>query len=165
MATEEYGTCAKSGHPLRRIVSGGQTGADRAALDVALALGIAAGGWAPKGRRAEDGSIAQCYPLAETPLRRYSQRTEWNVRDSDATLIVARRPLTGGTALTERLTRAWGRPCLVLNPNDNNGPATLRAWLEANAVAVLNVAGPREGETPDAYPATARLLRALLAGD
>ena len=162
MAPTEPSPRANSAHPLRRIISGGQTGADRAALDVALKLGIAAGGWAPKGRRAEDGPIPHRYPLTETPLRRYSQRTEWNVRDSDATLIVAHRPLTGGTALTERLARAHGKPCLVLNPTHNHAPATLRSWLQANAVAVLNVAGPRISESLDSYAATTHLLHTLL---
>ena len=147
----------------RRIVSGGQTGADRAALDVAMELEIEAGGWAPKGRRAEDGSIDRRYPLDETPLARYSQRTEWNIRDSDGTLIVARRPLTGGTALTERLAHAYGRPCLVLDPDDGDALAALRLWLDDNAIAVLNVAGPRQSAEPRSYDATAGLLRALLA--
>ena len=90
---------------IRRIVSGGQTGVDRAALDVALSLGIPCAGWCPRGRRAEDGPIDARYPLNETPSTSYAKRTEWNVRDSDATLILARLPLGGGTALTERLAR------------------------------------------------------------
>ena len=80
---------------LAKIVSGGQTGVDRAALDVALDLSLPCGGWCPKGRKAEDGPIAAHYPLTETPLDSYPQRTEWNVRDSDGTLVLTRgKPAT-----------------------------------------------------------------------
>ena len=75
--------------PIGKIVSGGQTGVDRAALDVARELSLACGGWCPRGRRAEDGAIPARYPLVETPRAAYPQRTEWNVRDSDATLVLA----------------------------------------------------------------------------
>jgi putative molybdenum carrier protein len=79
-----------------KIVSGGQTGADRAALDWALARGVPCGGWCPKGRKAEDGPIDLKYPLKETPSSSYLQRTEWNVRDSDATVVFSIEPtLTG----------------------------------------------------------------------
>src|ERR1700754_3171011 len=88
------------------IISGGQTGADRAALDFALALGISHGGWCPRQRRAEDGVIPDQYLLSETPSSHYSQRTEWNVRDSDATVVFSiRSGLTGGTRLTFELAR------------------------------------------------------------
>ncbi|MCZ6552322.1 MAG: hypothetical protein O7A67_00850, partial [SAR324 cluster bacterium] len=89
--------------PLQRIVSGGQSGVDRAALDAALATGLPCGGWCPRGRRAEDGPIHERYHLLETPSRRYAQRTEWNVRDSDGTLLLTRREPSRGTALTRRL--------------------------------------------------------------
>ena len=90
---------------LRRIVSGGQTGVDRAALDWALARGFPCGGWCPAGRLAEDGPIPAEYPLTETPAAESSQRTEWNVRDSDATLIVAPRSRPGGRHGTDREIR------------------------------------------------------------
>ncbi|MBC6439730.1 MAG: putative molybdenum carrier protein [Rhodospirillales bacterium] len=146
------------------MVSGGQTGADRAALDVALDLGIACGGWCPRGRMAEDGVLDMRYPLTETPRRQYIQRTEWNVRDSDGTLIVARPPLSGGTAATESLARTRGKPCLVVHPDDDEWRATLRTWLEANDIAVLNIAGPRESSGDLPYAATERLLRGLFDG-
>ena len=82
---------------LTRIVSGGQTGVDRAALDVALELSIPCGGWCPKGRKAEDGALPARYPLKETPSEEYAQRTTWNVRDSDGTLILTHGAPTGGT--------------------------------------------------------------------
>jgi len=146
---------------LEQILSGGQTGVDRAALDVALELGIPCGGWCPKGRLAEDGPIPERYPLRETRSARYARRTAWNVRDSDATLIVARRPLSGGTAYTEQVAVELERPYLVVAP-DVAEVARIRAWLAANEVAVLNVAGPRESGVPGVHAATCTLLRALL---
>jgi hypothetical protein len=97
------------------ILSGGQTGADRAALDFALEFGLAHGGWCPRGRLAEDGPIDERYKLTETPSRRYNQRTEWNARDSDATAVFSvTREVSGGTALTLGLVRRLGKPCLHL---------------------------------------------------
>src|SRR5438105_15558458 len=88
---------------LHKIVSGGQTGVDRAALDVALELGMPCGGWCPRGRRAEDGPITDRYPLSETPWSGYPQRTGWNVRDADGTLILTMGQADRGTALTQQL--------------------------------------------------------------
>ena len=149
-----------------KIVSGGQTGADRAALDAALDWGVAAAGWCPKGRLAEDGPIGDHYPLKETPQPRYGQRTDWNARDSDGTLIVARRPLTGGTALTERLARSRGKPCLVIHPDESpDAVAVARDWIRQHRITVLNVAGPRQSSNSTSYTDTRRILDALLGGD
>src|SRR5688572_16678238 len=98
-----------------KIISGGQTGVDRAALDVALELGLPCGGWCPKGRKAEDGVIDPKYPLQETSTDDYPQRTEKNVQDSDATLILTRGKPDGGTALTRSLAREHKKPCKVVN--------------------------------------------------
>lgn len=146
---------------IRKIVSGGQTGVDRAALDVAMELGLPCGGWCPQGRLAEDGEIDARYPLAETSQAHPAQRTEWNVRDSDATLIIAKGELTGGTALTRRTAEALCRPALVVDPES---PAIddIVAWIDGNDIAVLNVAGPRESNRPGMYAKTASLLRRLL---
>ncbi len=133
---------------IERIVSGGQTGVDRAALDAALALGLPCGGWCPRGRRAEDGLLDERYPLRETPSADYTQRTEWNVRDSDGTLVLTRGRASGGTALTLALARRLGRPCLALDLGADPAPETLREWVEAQGIAVLNVAGPRESQHP-----------------
>ena len=151
--------------PVREIVSGGQTGVDRAALDVALELGLPCGGWCPKGRLAEDGPIPERYPLRETRSARYQRRTLWNVRDSNATLILAHRPLSGGTAYTERCAQDVERPCLVVAPDagDAAAVARVRAWLAENEVEVLNVAGPRESGAPGIHAAATAFLRALLA--
>jgi hypothetical protein len=94
---------------LRKVVSGGQSGVDRAALDAARELGIPNGGWCPRGRLAEDGRIARRYRLVETPSGNYVQRTEWKVRDSDGTLIVNRGRLDGGTLLTAELALGPGK--------------------------------------------------------
>ena len=133
-----------------RIVSGGQTGVDRAALDAALALGLPCGGWCPRGRTAEDGPIDERYLLEETPSADYPQRTEWNVRDSDATLVLTRGRPSGGTGLTVALARRLGRPCLVLDlaANPRPDPEELRRWIEAEGISTLNVAGPRESQHP-----------------
>lgn len=149
--------------PLERIVSGGQTGVDRAALDVALRLGIPCGGWCPRGRRAEDGRIPERYPLQETPSADYAQRTEWNVRDSDATLILFRDRLKGGSALTRRLAALYRRPCLAIDLARPVEQDEVCAWLRANAVRVLNVAGPRASAHGDLSAPAATLLSELLA--
>ena len=99
------------------IVSGGQTGVDRAALDAAMALGLEVGGWCPKGRRAADGPIPDSYPLTETKCNKYRTRTRWNVRDSDATLILCEGEPTGGTALTVQFCEQLNKPFLICSPS------------------------------------------------
>lgn len=147
-----------------KIVSGGQTGVDRGALDAALTLGIPHGGWCPRGRLAEDGRIPDRYLLAENESRRYAVRTEQNVVDSDATLILHLGPLRGGTALTRRLAVDCGRPCLAVDLARDDRIALARAWLEATRPAVLNVAGPRESQRPGIAERSQRFLLELLSG-
>jgi hypothetical protein len=168
---------ARRRHRIERVVSGGQTGVDRAALDVALDLGMPVGGWCPRGRLAEDGVIPARYPLRETPLADPAQRTEWNVRDSDGTLILRRGPVAGGTALTAELARRYGRPLLQLSleePDrvqpDRDEPDLdavpdlpfVHDWLRGEGIRVLNVAGPRESEAPGITAAARDLIRHLL---
>src|SRR5262245_13758620 len=147
---------------ISKIVSGGQTGVDRAALDVALELGIPCGGWCPRGRRAEDGAIPERYPLQETPWDGYPQRTDWNVRDADATLVLTLGEPDRGTALTIRLARERGKPCLVVDLGGGGDVEKARAWLEGNGVGVLNVAGPRESSADGIHERAAEFLRRLL---
>lgn len=177
---------------IERIVSGGQTGVDRAALDAAMELGLSCGGWCPRGRLAEDGPIDEAYPLRETPSARYAERTEWNVRDSDGTLILTTGRLSGGTALTKAMADRMGKPCLVVDlrraRNTRSGRATSRAeceggsieevrgrhtagnssfdrvveWLQKNTITVLNVAGPRESQRPGIHNQAVAFLRKLL---
>ena len=131
-----------------KIVSGGQTGVDRAALDAAMAAGLDTGGWCPRGRLALDGQIPDRYPLRETPSSSYAQRTEWNVRDADATLILIRGELSGGTQLTAELAARYGRPLLIIDFSAGPGLPEVRRWLEEHAVGILNVVGPREEGPP-----------------
>ena len=145
-----------------RIVSGGQTGVDRAALDIALALGLPVGGGCPQGRRAEDGVIPDRYPLIETPERNYPTRTRRNIEDADGTLLLNQGKLDGGTALTADLARQIGKPCLVVALEEGIEPATFRDWLAENHITVLNVAGPRASKRPGVYAAACRLLDTLL---
>lgn len=148
---------------VRWVVSGGQTGVDRAALDVAIQLGIPHGGWCPRGRRAEDGAIPRRYRLRETPLSAYRQRTAWNVRDSDATLVLSHGPLQGGTALTVCAAARLGRPCIVADPAALLVVPDVRARLEELGVACLNVAGPRASQQPGIYELAYAFVLALLA--
>jgi hypothetical protein len=131
-----------------KIISGGQTGVDRAALDAAIELGIPHGGWCPRGRTAEDGRISDRYQLREADSPDYSFRTEQNVLDSDATLILYRGRVSGGTELTLRLARQHARPHLVVDLDAALAPAEVRRWLEEHTVETLNVAGPRESQSP-----------------
>ncbi len=144
------------------IISGGQTGADRGALDAALHAGIALGGWCPRGRLAEDGVIPAQYPLRETAGADYEERTERNVLDADATLIVAfDTALRGGTALTRELALRHGKPCLTALATTALAEDIV-AWLGAHHVRTLNVAGPRESNAPGIAQATRTLLLAVL---
>lgn len=130
-----------------KIVSGGQSGADQAGLDWALAHGVPHGGWCPKGRRSEDGSIDERYLLRETPVANYLQRTEWNVRDSDATVIFTLAPeLDGGSKRTAEFAQRLGKPCLHMRPPVL--PKYLARFLAAHQVKVLNIAGKRESSAP-----------------
>lgn len=150
------------------IVSGGQTGVDRAALDAALATGTEVVGWVPRGRMAEDGPIDSRYPgLRETGSDDPAVRTEWNVRDSDGTLLLGRGPLAGGTCWAEFCARRLGRPCLVLDLSAGSlleWVATAQVWILANGIRRLHVGGPRRSEDPDLYQPALELVTALLGG-
>lgn len=156
------------------IVSGGQTGVDRAALDFAIAHAIAHEGWCPRGRRAEDGPLAERYLLKETPSYRYTERTAWNVRDSDATVIFSIAPhLKGGTALTLEEARLQQKPSLHLARDATPLGTTaagirasaerLLAFVSAHQVERLNVAGPRATQEPDGASFVWGVLSAALA--
>lgn len=151
---------------LRRIVSGGQTGVDLAAFDAALACGLACGGWVPKGRLNEAGVIPAKYPgLRETPSSDPAKRTVWNVRDSDATLIVTRGPLAGGSLLTAEEARRLGKPLLYIDLHRTGTDEAVRRaheWLASlEGCETLNVAGPRASEDPGIYQAAKSVLLAL----
>lgn len=141
---------------IKRIISGGQTGVDRAALDVALELGIPCGGWCPNGRLAKDGSIDARYPLQEVGSTSYSVRTERNVIDADGTLILTEGPLAGGTALTLRLAQKHEEPYLVIDLSKDQDIAEIISWVTSNEIEILNVAAPRESIFPGIYDKASR---------
>ena len=143
---------------MEKIISGGQTGVDRAALDAALTVGIPIGGWCPKNRRAEDGPIDPAYPLTETPESGYAQRTEWNAREADATLVLTWGPLEGGTALTVRFLERAGKPFRLVPLDEAPDARAVGAWLREERVKVLNVAGPRGSKAPGIYAAAREFL-------
>ena len=146
---------------LEKIVSGGQTGADRAALDFAIKHGIPHGGWVPKGRLAEDGPLADRYELKEMPSDSYPARTEQNVIDSAGTLIISHGPLTGGSYYTREMAKKHKKPCLHIDLSRtkiHEAGATIVIWLMGNAVSALNVAGPRASKDPYVYDQVVALL-------
>ena len=149
---------------ITKIISGGQTGADRAALDFAIKHDIPYGGWVPKGRKTEDGTLPERYKLQEMPTGKYSKRTEQNILDSDGTLIVSHEYLTGGSALTEFLAEKHKKPCVHIDLNKQNqkeAALIIDKWMKTNKIEVLNVAGPRASKDPKIYQATLELLEAV----
>ena len=149
---------------LEKIISGGQTGVDRAALDAALEVGLPIGGWCPRGRRAEDGFVPHGYPLAETPTTEYTERTNFNVRDSDATLVVTRGALDGGSLFATKVAMHLGRPCKVVDLDESNGLEVALGFIRTTNARVLNVAGPRESKNPGIYEKSLAFLMNLFKG-
>ena len=150
---------------IKKIISGGQTGADRAALDVAIELGIPHGGWIPKGRRTERGPLPNKYRLKEMPTDSYPARTEKNVLESDGTLIISHGEMTGGTEYTAKMAQKHNKPWMHVDANQLSVEAAVqfvRAWISGNEIEVLNVAGPRASKDPQIYSTTKKILRELL---
>lgn len=147
---------------IERIVSGGQTGVDRAALEAAFDLGIPCGGWCPRGRKAEDGVIPARYPLREMTSPDYRDRTQMNVLETDGTLILCDGTLTGGTALTVQLAEQARKPYLVVNLGTPPSLGKVRAWIQDQPIRSLNIAGPRESQAPTIQRQAYRWLVALL---
>jgi hypothetical protein len=136
-----------------KIISGGQTGVDRAALDFALENQIPCGGWCPKGRIAEDGPIPFRYPLRETDSTDYRVRTKANVRDSDATLILFCNELGNGTGLTKQFAEKLNKPYFLLRFGEDlfGSIGNFHNWMKMNRIKTLNIAGPRESSEPGIY--------------
>jgi hypothetical protein len=150
---------------IAKICSGGQSGVDRAALDIARFLGVPIGGWCPKNGWAEDfpdspGLTSEYPELKETKSERIEQRTVFNVRDSDATLILRDKSISKGTDLTQRACKAFGKPYLIVDVNDVN---TIAMWFSSFSIfLILNIAGPRESESPGIYERTYKTLLFVL---
>ncbi len=157
---------------LIKIISGGQTGVDQAALKAAFEQGLQIGGWCPPGRICENGAIPEAYPLVESlhdrslnaPLIKHSQRTEYNVRDSDATLVLspAGQEHDKGTNWTLTCTRKYDKPYIVIDPYLPNAEQLVMNWFKRNSIKVLNIAGPSEKNAPGVSKQTYRLLRSVL---
>jgi hypothetical protein len=148
-----------------KVISGGQTGVDTAALRLAISLGIPHGGWCPRGRKREDGVIPKRFQLEETPSRGYQQRTAWNVRDSDGTVIfsIATR-LKDGSKKTAQFARQRKKPCLHLAQQTGiDHAAALRRFVRQHRIRVLNVAGPRKSQEPAVGRFVARVMRAAFS--
>jgi hypothetical protein len=160
-------------HAMLKIVSGGQTGVDRAALDVAVELGIPYGGWCPRGGWAEDlpdppGLLALYPALRETPERDPRQRTEWNVRDSGALLVLTEAPglaASKGTDFAVACAKQLDKPLLILDVGDDGAVTQAWDWIEAREGPFsLGIGGPRESEAPGIYAQARTFLHALLPG-
>lgn len=150
---------------IEKIISGAQTGADRAALDFAIEYEIDHGGWVPEGRRAEDGLIDGSYRVEELAGGGYVERTEQNVIDSDGTLIVSRGDLTGGSLLTREMAEKHAKPCLHVNIGEVivfDASIDVYEWLRAHDIRVLNVAGPRASKDDRVYETVWNLLEMVL---
>jgi hypothetical protein len=148
------------------IVTGGQSGVDRAALDVALALELPVRGWCPRGRMAEDGRIAERYPMQESASEDPALRTELNVFDSDGTLVLSKGLLEDGTRIVEEVARLHGKPFRYIDLDaevTGSMVAEFRRWVQKNDIRILNVGGPRESHEPGViYARSKYVLERLL---
>ncbi|MFO0941121.1 MAG: putative molybdenum carrier protein [Pirellulales bacterium] len=150
-------------HGVERVVSGGQTGVDQSALDVAIELGIEHGGFCPLGRLCETGKIPAKYQLKELSSPDYAARTLQNVKDSDGTLILYVQKLSGGTALTGRYAREQRKPLYRVRMDTSVDYQQIIDWLWENSIRVLNIAGPRASSNPGIEQLTRQVLRNLFA--
>lgn len=151
---------------IEKIVSGGQTGVDQAALEVAIKLNIPLGGWCPKGRLAENGTIPVKYPLVETESSDYSVRTKLNIRDSDGSLIlVPKIPIqtTDGTMLTLQEVKQQQKPHLIIDLSKKPNVELIVHWVSENNIKILNIAGPRESQSPGINQLSAKYLEQAIA--
>lgn len=150
---------------LKKIISGGQTGVDQSALDAAIELNFPHGGWCPKGRICETGTIPTRFQLIESSTSEYPERTKLNIQDSDGTLILAPKlPLTpkNGTYMTFELAQELNKPVYLLDLSEKENISDMVEWVVKNRIQVLNVAGPRESNSPGVYARCLKLLSTFL---
>jgi len=151
---------------IKKIVSGGQTGVDQAALDVAIELDIPHGGWIQKGRNTENGILPERYRLMEMPTAGDCKSAEQIVLDSDGILIISHGKLKNGSALTLNLAKKHQRPWLHIDLNEINAfeaAKTVNSWIFQHNIKILNVTGPQASKDPDIYQATKKILRGVIA--
>ena len=149
---------------LEKIISGGQTGADQAALDAAIKLGIPHGGWIPKGRLTEDGPLPAKYDLTEMPTQSYPERTQKNIRESDGTLILSHGMLTGGSEFTRKMALKYQKPMLHIDFTRTipfEAAVVINNWMVDHDISILNVAGPRASTDPNIYRAAIDIIEAV----
>jgi|MudIll2142460700_1097286.scaffolds.fasta_scaffold155278_2 predicted Rossmann-fold nucleotide-binding protein len=151
--------------PFSKIISGGQTGVDRAALDVAFEAGIPCGGWCPKGRKAEDGPIDPKYPLKETKSEEYPVRTEANVIEADGTFVLTFGRPTEGTAFTIQAAVKHKKPYLLIDLKKKINPLFALDWAKKRKIRILNVAGPKESKIPGIYKMAKDFLMEILLAE
>ena len=150
---------------LTKIISGGQTGADQAALDVAIKDNIPHGGWIPKGRKTENGILPEKYHLQEMPTASYPKRTEKNILDSDGTLIFSRGKLTGGSALTRKLAKQHSKPWLHIDLDkvaETEADLVIAGWIDKHEIQILNVAGPRASKDTGIHDIVMEILESIV---
>lgn len=153
------------GMSIKKVISGGQTGADQAALDAAIEMGISHGGWVPLGRLTEKGRLSTRYNMQEINAIDYDQRTELNVMDSDGTLLFSHGELKGGAALTKKLARKHLKPCLhvdIKETGEYKAVEIIKSWLDVRNIETLNVAGPRASESPEMYDSVLNIMKSVL---
>lgn len=150
---------------IQKIISGGQTGADQAALDAAIELRIPHGGWVPKGRKTENGILPEKYQLKEMPTERYRERTEQNIIDSHGTIIFSHGDLTGGSKYTKEMAKNHNRPYLHIDLDKTAGfhaAIKINRWIYGYLIEILNVAGPRSSKDPNIYKDVRSIMEAVI---
>lgn len=151
-----------------KIISGGQTGADQAALDAAIITGTPYGGWVPEGRMTEKGPLSEKYQMEEMIGCGYSERTEKNILDSDGTVIISYGKLAGGSGYTMAVAKKNKRPCLHIDLNNqgmSGAVENILSWLRKYMIQVLNVAGPRASKDGKIYKAVFNLMEEVINVD
>ncbi len=143
------------------IISGGQTGVDRGALDWAISIGLNHGGACPLGRRSEDGKIPSRYQLTATDSRNYLVRTACNIKSADATLLLHRGEISGGTKSTIQVAKKYKKPLLIVHIDEPTAASQIAHWLDSHSFTILNIAGPRESKSPGIQTATCKLLHQI----